>query len=413
MKNKRAFTLIELLLVMAVIATLASVVFVSLGSARDKANEAKTKVELAQMKKLVEIEELSTGSYSTALDNLFGEGGQYEDMATYELDNNDFCLQYTLGGGTYCIDSNNPAGLGTCEEGGVCDFNNLGGGDEGDEESEGGTDDCDNAQNVNLVNKYYYNTTEATPSVWPGDGLVDVWFSYNSDFTGTLVVDVCDSNFDTYLEVYSDCCCSGTLISSNDDACGFSGVNSRTSLSVVNGETYFIRISGYDSSEIGRGHLNLYEDPGSFALVCPSGGINESEFCGDNDNGEESTAISIVTGDTICGNLWAGYNVRDVDWFEIELLSQGNIKIDVISEESVQIGMVNEYNGRCFGSMIDYSFNYENCFNEYEITPAFIEDSVEFVDLSAGTYYFILAPAFYDGDSCPGFDYQISFTINP
>jgi prepilin-type N-terminal cleavage/methylation domain-containing protein len=127
MKHKKAFTLIELLVVMAVIAILASVVFVSLGSARDKANEAKTKVELAQFKRLVEIEEINTGSYSTALDNLFGEGGQYEDMATYELDGDDFCLQYTLGGGTYCIDSSNPAGLGTCESSGTCDFTEGGG----------------------------------------------------------------------------------------------------------------------------------------------------------------------------------------------------------------------------------------------------------------------------------------------
>jgi prepilin-type N-terminal cleavage/methylation domain-containing protein len=127
MKNKRAFTLIELLVVIAIIGILASLIVASLGDTRDKANEAKAISGLAQLKKLVEIEKINTESYLTALSNLFDTGGQYEDVATYELDDNDFCLGYTLGGETYCIDSSNPAELGTCESSGTCSFTEGGG----------------------------------------------------------------------------------------------------------------------------------------------------------------------------------------------------------------------------------------------------------------------------------------------
>jgi len=97
---KKAFTLIELLVVIAIIGILASLIVASLGDTRDKANEAKAISGLAQLKKLVEIEKINTESYLTALSNLFDTGGQYEDVATYELDDNDFCLGYTLGGET-------------------------------------------------------------------------------------------------------------------------------------------------------------------------------------------------------------------------------------------------------------------------------------------------------------------------
>ena len=58
MKGRRGFTVIEILVAVAIIALLAGIVFTSLGGARGKARDAKRKAEISQMGRV-----LSAGCY--------------------------------------------------------------------------------------------------------------------------------------------------------------------------------------------------------------------------------------------------------------------------------------------------------------------------------------------------------------
>jgi hypothetical protein len=75
---------------------------------------------------------------------------------------------------------------------------------------------------------------------------IDVWFRMEAPETGTVVIDLCDSSFDTSLAVFD--ACGGTELTCNDDYCSLA---STVFVPVQAGETYYVRISGW-SGETGE-----------------------------------------------------------------------------------------------------------------------------------------------------------------
>ena len=74
LRNKKGFTLIELLVVITIIGLLSSLAVVSLSSARNKANDAKIKSDLTQLRSTIELNANSStdSPYSNASTTVAG-----------------------------------------------------------------------------------------------------------------------------------------------------------------------------------------------------------------------------------------------------------------------------------------------------------------------------------------------------
>ncbi len=74
-KFKKAFTLIELLIVIAIIAILATLIFVNVASARKKARDVKRKADLKNLQTALEMYNEANGSYPTTGSAVWGFNG--------------------------------------------------------------------------------------------------------------------------------------------------------------------------------------------------------------------------------------------------------------------------------------------------------------------------------------------------
>lgn len=74
----------------------------------------------------------------------------------------------------------------------------------------------------------------------------DTWHCWMADCTGVATFDVCDSAYDTTLAIFDGC--DGNELECNDDTCGLSGRRSRIDAAVVEGTTYYVRVSGFDGA---------------------------------------------------------------------------------------------------------------------------------------------------------------------
>jgi hypothetical protein len=90
----------------------------------------------------------------------------------------------------------------------------------------------------------------------------DIWFCYTATGPDLLTVSLCGSSFDTKLAVYDGCECLTDLpIACSDDNCGMA-VESRVTLTAIEGASYLIRIGGFEGAQ-GEGFLTILCGAGS------------------------------------------------------------------------------------------------------------------------------------------------------
>ena len=83
----------------------------------------------------------------------------------------------------------------------------------------------------------------------------DIWYTLAPDQSGGIIVSTCDAaDFDTRLALYTQC--DGELVACNDDGPGCSGFTSQMNFTGVEGETYLIRLGGFDG-ERGTGTITV------------------------------------------------------------------------------------------------------------------------------------------------------------
>lgn len=85
----------------------------------------------------------------------------------------------------------------------------------------------------------------------------DLWWCFQPTHTESVVVSLCGSAFDTKMMIYDGCSCPlGRPLACSDDDCG-TGTDSRASAHMIAGNSYLIRIGGYEG-EKGVGRLTIF-----------------------------------------------------------------------------------------------------------------------------------------------------------
>jgi hypothetical protein len=99
----------------------------------------------------------------------------------------------------------------------------------------------------------------------------DVWFSYTATCTGTVLVSLCGSGYDTVAAAWSGTCGALAQLACNDDSCG---LQSNISFAASSGTTYYISIGGFAGSQ------------GNFTMNVSCTGPIQNDTC--------ATAITII-----------------------------------------------------------------------------------------------------------------------
>jgi hypothetical protein len=165
----------------------------------------------------------------------------------------------------------------------------------------------------------------------------DVWYAYRPATSATVNVNTCGSYppYDTVLSVYSGTCGALMLLGCNDDsynggnnACGSGNYSSGLSLAMTGGQTYLIRVGGYNNGTgnfpiraIGGG--GVIPPPNDDCNARPGLGMGPTSFTnvGATTDGPAHAACLFSGNDTITNDLW----------WNFPSTFNGNLRVDTCS----------------------------------------------------------------------------------
>ena len=126
MASRRAFTIIELLVVIVIIAILATVVIISYSNVTQKAIISSLQTDLINASKKIQMDYSGNGSYPNSLASVDGGQGvkaSSGNTLTYQFDNTisnpSYCLMASNGSRIYSVSSSSPVSVGGCTTNGV------------------------------------------------------------------------------------------------------------------------------------------------------------------------------------------------------------------------------------------------------------------------------------------------------
>ncbi|RMF82979.1 MAG: hypothetical protein D6744_05570, partial [Planctomycetota bacterium] len=146
--------------------------------------------------------------------------------------------------------------------------------------------------------------------------------------------------------------------------------------------------------------------------VCPPGGIQENEPCGDDTNGgcnadPNNPPVQVINcGDTICGTGWFDGSIRDTDWYEVVVTAETELTWTVDTDFDALIGLV-ETTPAGSPDCADGT----GSINPAAFPLAGSSASVT-VCVGPGTYRFFVAPTFDAVVTCPA-GYTATLTCAP
>ena len=121
------------------------------------------------------------------------------------------------------------------------------------------SNNCNAAPSISGLGTFPFSNSGAStdgPSACGGFGS-DVWWSWTAPSTDTFELSTCDdATYDTTLAVYSGSCGSLSQLACNDDGGGCSGFTSRLTFAGTSGQSYLLRIGGYQGAT-GSGDLTI------------------------------------------------------------------------------------------------------------------------------------------------------------